>query len=344
MGPPVAAAGVGVAGHRAARGHGRGATRDGPAPGRSSLRRPEADRVTSPRNPATRAQIGEAEVAAAIGAERVAAVGRRPEVAAREPVELLDLAGRPGPAPLAVYPDLVRSNTNRPGFLQGGRLARVLCSTEEHVFETATGRAFTVLQLDDETAAAVESADGHELVTVTSEGRLQRWPLAPLAVAREQVVGERSAGEFARFRAGSPAAMRAAERRYLSANPTPLHWARLGEMALAEGDLADAITCYQRAAELGPLRPTHVITKVYPRLGELVCRRLGRGDGDAARVDADRRTALEALAQWQRCGACPASPSSSAGRRRAAPAKRAASSGPTATVRVSRCSASPTAC
>jgi uncharacterized protein YifE (UPF0438 family) len=116
-------------------------------------------------------------------------------------------------------------------------------------------------------------------------------------------VGRLSARELARFQVGTPATRLAEERAFLAAHPKPRHFARLGDLALAEDDLDEAIACYQRSVELGPLRPEHVGLDIYLKLLELRCRRLGVARRSTAQRSVDQRGALEVLEQVIRCGA-----------------------------------------
>ncbi len=211
-----------------------------------------------------------------------------------------DTADRSG-APLATYTGLTPAGGYPCGFFAGSRLCWVVCDDEVHVFETATGRVFAVLRLQDCCSGLAASPDGAEVRTLTIGGRMQRWPLDPLAVARSRAVGRLDGKQLAQYRIGTPAERRAAERAFLVANPTPGHHARLGNMARADGDLDEAIACYQRGADLGVLGPYY--DYLYTNLLELYCQRLGRHGASDAQRTADRTAAIAALERALWCGA-----------------------------------------
>ena len=202
-------------------------------------------------------------------------------------------------APIAEYTDLVRSDAYHCGFAARGRLAWVLCANQVHLFDAATGARFAVLRLRSRGAMAAASADGNELMTVTIDGCCQRWPLDPLTVARHLARGELSSRQLEHYRIGTPAERAERTHRALRARPTPRNWALLGEAALRDGDLDEAIACYQRGCDLGPLAPEE--GRRYLRLLELCCRRLAAMP-PAERRDADVEQAMAALVEAVRCG------------------------------------------
>jgi serine/threonine protein kinase/WD40 repeat protein len=204
------------------------------------------------------------------------------------------------PALCADYQDLVRSNSYVGGFFDGGRLAWAQCSNEVHVFESATGKPWTVLPLDAECAAVVERPDRREFLTLTNAGRLQRWPLDTVATARRLAVGSLTARQLYQYRVATPEQRRSREIEALRAEPSVRNLARLAELALEQDDLDTAIERYRSATDLGPLAPTD--RRHYVRTLELLCRRLGRGDRDPAHRTADLDAALAALRESLRCG------------------------------------------
>ncbi len=215
-----------------------------------------------------------------------------------------DLSRRgPSGAPrlLSEYFDLVRSNTYECGFLAGGRLTWAMCSNEVHVFESATGRPFTVLALENDCVAVVERPDGSEFLTVTRSGRVQRWTLDPVAVAKQRAVGALTRRQLDQFDIGTADERHEREVENLRSVPTVRNLARLGELALESGDLDGAIASYRAALALAPLAPQD--RHRYVRLLELLCRGLARADLDPARRAADLDAAWEALREAVRCGA-----------------------------------------
>ncbi|HEX5051295.1 MAG TPA: protein kinase [Planctomycetota bacterium] len=203
-------------------------------------------------------------------------------------------------APLVTYTGLVPAGDYPCGFLAGGRLAWVVCNDEVHVFETVTGRVFAVLRLPDTGASVAESPDGTRFATQTNGGCVQRYPLDPIATARRLAVGRLDAKELAQYRIGSPTQRVAAERAWLVANASPGHHAQLGRLALADGDLDEAIACYQRGADLGVFGPYYEY--LYRELLGLYCRRLAAPGRTSAQQDADRTGASAALEHAFACG------------------------------------------
>ncbi|MCB9879246.1 MAG: protein kinase [Planctomycetes bacterium] len=203
-----------------------------------------------------------------------------------------DLSDRP----LVTYTGLESASGYPCGFVADGRLCWVACGDDVHLFETVTGRVFTVLHLSGNFVGLAESPDGAQLLTQTIGGRVQRFPLDPVAAARRMAVGQLDGKQLAQYRIGTPEQRRAAERVFLVANVSPGNQARLGRMALADGDLDAAIACYERGAGLGVLGPYYEY--LYREQLELLCRRLAV-DGDPA----DRAAALVALERALLCGA-----------------------------------------
>jgi hypothetical protein len=200
----------------------------------------------------------------------------------------------------ADYTDLVRSNTYSGGFLAGGRLAWAMCSNEVHVFESATGKPFTVLALDNDCIAVAGRADGSEFLTVTRSGRIQRWPLDPVTVAKRMAVGQLTRRQLDQFEIGTIEERRAREIEGLHAVPKVRNLARLAEIALEDGELDRAIELQLAAISLGPLAPQD--RHRYSRMLELLCLRLGRPGLAPERRRADLDAALEALRESVRCG------------------------------------------
>jgi hypothetical protein len=207
----------------------------------------------------------------------------------------------PGREPIVTYTGLTPAGSYQCGFLASGRLGWVACEDEVHVFETTTGRVFAVLRLRDVCTAVAESPDGATLMTLTKSGRVQCWPLDPLAVARSRAVGRLDAKQRVQYRIGTPAERLAAERAWLAANVSPGNHAKLGQQALADGDLDGAIACYRRGADLGVLGPYYEY--LYVDLLGLYCRRLGARRLDDAKRTADRTAAIATLERALRCGA-----------------------------------------
>lgn len=86
------------------------------------------------------------------------------------------------------------------------------------------------------------------------------------------------------------------------ANVSPGNQAKLGRLALADGDLDEAIACTQRGADLGVLGPYYQY--LYLDLVELYCRRLGEA-ATAEQRTADETAAIAALERALQCGASP---------------------------------------
>ncbi len=202
--------------------------------------------------------------------------------------------------PIAEYDDLVFGQHVWCGFAAGGRLCWVQTANEVHVFETLTARPFSVLRLDAHCEATATNAEGTEIVTVNAMGRCQRWPLDTVAVARRLATGQISARELDRYRVGNLAERLVRERAYLLQRPTPRNMARLGELALGDGDLDEAIRCYEGAFEL---RPLHLDYPIYLRLAELLCRRLAATAEGAPRHASDHSAATAALERARHYGA-----------------------------------------
>ncbi|MBK9386764.1 MAG: protein kinase [Planctomycetes bacterium] len=200
----------------------------------------------------------------------------------------------------ANYTDLVRSNNYSGGFLANGTLAWAMCSNEVHVFESATGKPFTVLALDSDCIAVAGRADASEFLTVTRSGRVQRWPLDPVTVAKRMAVGQLTRRQLDQFEIGTPEQRRTREIEGLLAVPKVRNLARLAEIALEDGELDRAIELQLAAISLGPLAPQDRLR--YLKLLELLCLRLGRTPLDAERRSADLEAALEALRESVRCG------------------------------------------
>jgi serine/threonine protein kinase/WD40 repeat protein len=213
--------------------------------------------------------------------------------------------GRAGPdaIPLARYRNLVFTLDWAAGFAERGEgreLAWVKCANEVHLFDPATATPFSVIRLEDACAAVAPSADGRALITVTKKGRCQRWPLDTVALARRLAVGCSSARDLENFQVGTPEERRAREKEFHRGRLTPNGHAQLGELALGEGDLDEAIACYERAWDLQPLRFDF---ELYLRAAELLCRRSALPDRAPAETAADRARAVQALEQALRFGA-----------------------------------------
>jgi WD40 repeat protein len=202
--------------------------------------------------------------------------------------------------PLVTYTGLVPSGDYPCGFLQNGRLSWVVCNDEVHIFETVSGMVFTVLRLPDAGLRLAESPDGAQIAVQLANGRVQRFPLDPIGTARRLAVGRLDAKELAQYDIGTPEQRRAAERAWLVANVTPGNQAKLGRMALEEGNLDEAIACYRRGADLGVLGPFYEY--LYRELLGLHCRRLDLPGRSTAQRDADRDGALAALERALLCG------------------------------------------
>ena len=202
--------------------------------------------------------------------------------------------------PLVEYTGLAPSGDYPCGFLDGGRLAWVTGNDEIHVFETTTGRVFAVLRLPEPCLRIVPSPDGSQFLAQTNAGHVQRFPTDPIATARRLAVGRLNQKELAQYRIGTSAERVAAERAWLTANVSPGNHARLGRLALADGDLDEAIACYRRGADLGVLGPYYEY--LYRELVGLYCRRLGSVGRTAVQQDADRTAAMAALERALICG------------------------------------------
>ncbi|MGE0143696.1 MAG: protein kinase [Planctomycetota bacterium] len=203
------------------------------------------------------------------------------------------------PALCADYQDLVRSNTYDGGFFAGGQRAWVRCSNEVHVFESATGKPWTVLPLDAECHSVVDHPSRNEFLTLTQAGRLQRWPHDTVATARRLAVGSLTARHLYQYQVGTADQRRSREIEALRAVPSVRNLTRLAEIAHDQGDLDTAIERYCSAIELGPLAPMD--RRHYVRTLELLCRRLGREDRGAGRRANDLDAAFAVLREAVRC-------------------------------------------
>ncbi len=210
-------------------------------------------------------------------------------------------ADDPSAQPIVTYTGATPAGGYACGFLAGGTLCRIVCDDEVHVFETATGEVFAVLRPQDSCTGFAESPDGSELMTLTTAGRVQRFPLDPLAVARNRAVGQLDDKRLTQYRVGTPQQRLAAERAWLRANVSPGNHAKLGRLALADGDLDEAIACYQRGADLGVLGPYYEY--LYMDLLALYCRRLGDARATAEQRSSDETAAVAALEGALGCGA-----------------------------------------
>jgi len=203
--------------------------------------------------------------------------------------------------PILTYTGLAPSGDYPCGFLRDGRLCWVVCNDEVHILETVTGKVFAVLRLPDAGLRVAESPDRQQIAVQVASGRVQRFPLDPIGVARRLAVGRLDGKELAQYQIGSPEERRTAERAWLAANATPGNHARLGRMALDAGDLDEAIACYRRGADLGALGPYYEY--LYRELLGLYCRRLDRPGRSTAQGDEDRAGAFAALERALQCGA-----------------------------------------
>ena len=210
----------------------------------------------------------------------------------------LEAATSPDATPVARYTGLVPA-PQWCGFAAGGRLAWVGCNNEVHLFEASTGKPFSILRLDSGLADVCIDADDTMLVTLTLDGRAQRWPLDPLAVARQRARALLEPSDFDKYELGTPAERARHERTLLEAGTTGRGFAQLARLELDQGDLDAAIRHYQAACDLGPHAPQR--RDLYTGLLELLCRRLAVGTGHPAQQRADRDRALEALAHAVRC-------------------------------------------
>jgi WD40 repeat protein len=206
----------------------------------------------------------------------------------------------PGDHPIVAYTGLVPAGDYPCGFLANGRLSWVVCADEVHIFESVTGKTFAVLRLQDTGLRVAESPDGEQIAVQLANGRVQRFPLDPIGFAGRHAIGRLNGKELAQYQIGTPVERRSAERAWLHANVTPGNLARLGRLALDDGDLALAIAFYRRGADLGVLGPYYEY--LYRELLGLCCRRLDEMGSNEAQREAAREGAFEALERALRCG------------------------------------------
>jgi serine/threonine protein kinase len=200
----------------------------------------------------------------------------------------------------ADYQDLVRSNTYEGGFFAGGARAWVRCSNEVHVFQSATGKPWSVLPLDAECHSVVDHPRRDEFLTLTQSGRLQRWPHDTVATARRLAVGSLTSRQLYQYQVGTPDQRRSREIDALRDVPSIRNLTRLAEFALEQGDLDAAIARYRDAMALGPFAPLD--RRHYVRALELLCRRLSREESGLEQRAADLDAAFSALREAVRCG------------------------------------------
>jgi serine/threonine protein kinase/WD40 repeat protein len=199
----------------------------------------------------------------------------------------------PGTPQLGEYARLVRSNGYDCGFLPDGSMAWVHCSNEVHLFDAATCRPFATIRLRGGGGLVAARADASELVTVTGDGRCQRWPLDTRATARRLAAGALSQRELDLFRVGTPSERVAREEARLAANPTPRNLALLGELQFDRGDLDGAVASLRRACTQYPLASSD--RRRYRRWLELQLQRLAAGSGPPREPElADAEAAVRA--------------------------------------------------
>jgi len=205
---------------------------------------------------------------------------------------------RSPPAHTGEYSRLVRSNTYRVEFVPNSELAWAKCANEVHLFHGVTCRPFAVFRLDARADFVAARPDGSELITATETGACHHWPLDPEAVARRKVVGRLDRRTLELLEIDTPEQRDARERARLLAAPTPRGWAQLGEHAIQDGDLDQAIDCYQASCSMGLLGKSD--RRHYVRLLELLCQRMAATD-EAATLTSDAKAAIEALQHCLRC-------------------------------------------
>lgn len=143
--------------------------------------------------------------------------------------------------PTGEYTQMVRSDQYPPGFVPGSDLAWVVCTNELHLFDAITTEPFSILRLESDILAVLPQRDGEALYTVTRAGRVQRWPMDPVGVARQMAVGELDGAELQSFDVGTPAEQEARERKRLRRIGSPWSMSKLATRMLEEGDLDGAI-------------------------------------------------------------------------------------------------------
>lgn len=200
--------------------------------------------------------------------------------------------------PTGEYTRLVRSNSYSVGFIPHTDLAWAACANEVHVFHAVTCRPFAVLRLSGRIGPIAVRPDGSELLTTTNKGRCQRWPLNPVAIAKRMAVGVLDQRQLELFDVGTADERVVRERQRLQAHPSPRNWALLGERALADGSLDEAIACHQRGCALGPLGKSD--GRRYVRLLELLARRMA-AELTAKPQERDVTAAMEVLEHCLRC-------------------------------------------
>ncbi|MEZ6036776.1 MAG: WD40 repeat domain-containing serine/threonine-protein kinase [Planctomycetota bacterium] len=206
----------------------------------------------------------------------------------------------PGGRRIGEYTRIVRSNTYPCGFLPDGSMAWVMCANELHLFDAATCAPFAAIRLRNRAVLAAARADSKEIVTITGDGRCERWPIDAGAVARRIARGSLQQVERDLYRVGTPAERVAAEERRLRDNPTSRNHALLGELALQRGDLDAAIEQFRECCGMGPLAPMDL--RRYLRLLELLARRHQLPGRAAAARAADYALASTTLREAVRCG------------------------------------------
>ncbi|MEZ6014436.1 MAG: serine/threonine-protein kinase [Planctomycetota bacterium] len=152
---------------------------------------------------------------------------------------------------LAEYRGLEGVNDHA-GFARGETLAWSQSGEAIHLFVAGTGEAFARLTPHDgRFCNPVESGDGRFLLTVTTTGWFQRWPLDPVAYARRIAPRELEPEELERFQIGDDAARLARMEAHARAIGTGTRLQRVARIHRQKGDIERASQLLAEAVATG---------------------------------------------------------------------------------------------
>lgn len=166
------------------------------------------------------------------------------------------------------------------GFLRGETMAYARSEEAIHLFDARTGEAFArITPPDGVFAGVVESADGEFLLTVTSTGGFQRWPLDPVGYARRVAPRELEPEELEQFRIGAEdtrvTRMEEQARRLGSGT----RYRRIARILAQKGNLERALQLLEAGVATGTLD-----LEVWGDLVVLLCARAGAVQDGAERA------------------------------------------------------------
>ncbi len=168
------------------------------------------------------------------------------------------------------------------GFSRDGTLAWAQSKNGIHIFDAETGDAFARLTpKSGDFCEPVESLDGRYLLTVTDSGWFQRWPLDPVAYAREVVPRDFEPEELELYEIGTAEERAMRIKSLVRRTPTGTRFKRAGIIFDELGDLDAAIEMLEEGVATG----THE-GLVWTCLAELLCKKA------RSIVDPERRAVL----------------------------------------------------